>query len=403
MGRSSQLLQEKIESAYVSYAYFNKRRGLLYDYLKKEYHKESTTKMYESLEIGITTGGLISFIVVIVMLVVEENSGLGYNSTFTDHFPTWRGASEVIFYFWILGLCVLFYEQTNISYKQIFYFETFSLPHSKFFFMAASTFSLLYLIFLLFFVLEILKFLKSDFIFYGQVFWLILILYIFNPFPVFHHKGRFQTLKMLGKIVLSPCFPMNFLIIWMTEQLVSLTQPLSDFCYAVYIFISRDPVLTRIAIPNFNSAIVITVFFYRMLQNLKFWHQLSQAKADKKYDPWAPPFLGFFRALFGFLTAIAAMIYRLKLFAKAFEMWLVISICSTLVAWYVDVKGDWGLLNIENNTIFRPRLLFSKKLYYFFLAFNLLLRVSWVLTISPFVIYSEGVWPVLFVLLISFI
>lgn len=340
---------------------------------------------------------------IIVVLTIKDDNGLGTNTIFTDHFPTWRGASEVIFYFWVLGLCVLFFEQANISYKQVFYFEGFNLPHSKFFFMTASIFSLIYLVFLLVFLLETFNTLSSNVIYYGQIFWLLLIVFIFNPLPIFHHQGRYQALKMLGKVILSPCFPMNFLMIWITEQLISLTQPLSDFCYTVYIFASRDAALTRKAIPNFNSAIVITVFSYRMFQNLKFWHQLSQAKPDKNYDPWAPPFLGFCRALFGFFTAITAMVYRLQLFARAFEMWLVISICSTLVAWYVDVKGDWGLFNIENHTIFRPRLLFSKKFYYFFLAFNMLLRVSWALTISPFVINSTGVWPVLFVMLISFI
>lgn len=36
-------------------------------------------------------------------------------------------------------------------------------------------------------------------------------------------------------------------------------------------------------------------------------------------------------------------------------------------------------------------------------AFDLILRVGWVLTISPFVINSDNIWPLLFVMIISFI
>lgn len=142
-----------------------------------------------------------------------------------------------------------------------------------------------------------------------------------------------------------------------------------------------------------------------MVQNLKFWYQLTQAKVDKKYDFKAPPFLGFFRAFFGCLTAICGMVYRLKLFPNAFILWLVFIIISTLVAWYVDVRGDWGLLVHENKTFLRPKLLFPKykSIYIFILVLNLGLRAAWALTISPFFVNSTGVWGVLWVMFISFI
>ncbi len=86
------------------------------------------------------------------------------------------------------------------------------------------------------------------------------------------------------------------------------------------------------------------MFAYRIYQNLKFWHQISVAN-NRKYDFMAPPFLGFIRGLFGFSTGLTAMVYRLKLFENSFILWIVIAIISTCVACYVDLRGDWGLLN----------------------------------------------------------
>lgn len=137
----------------------------------------------------------------------------------------------------------------------------------------------------------------------------------------------------------------------------------------------------------------MAIFAYRMFQNLKFWHQISSAKPDKHYDFMAPPFLGFCRATFGFLTALTSMIYRLKLFSNAMILWLIFVILATLVAWYVDARGDWGLFVHEEKTILRPRLFFSSRKYgyYFLLILNLLLRTAWVLTISSFFVNSTGV------------
>jgi hypothetical protein len=80
---------------------------------------------------------------------------------------------------------------------------------------------------------------------------------------------------------------------------------------------------------------------------------MMREKGDKKYDFWLPPFLGVLRAVSGFLTGITAMLYRLNIFQNAKVLWIVVAIMSTLVSWYVDVRGDWGLLHHQSKTILR--------------------------------------------------
>ena len=146
------------------------------------------------------------------------------------------------------------------------------------------------------------------------------------------------------KVIISPCIPIDFLIIWVSEQLVSFVQPFGDLFYTLCQLMSSDSAYCTSQTPNFTSAYVMTMLFLRMVQNLKFWYQNTQASATKKYNFQAPPFLGFIRGFFGFNTAIAALVYRLKLFETSFAYWLVLSIVTTLVSWLVDLKGDWGLL-----------------------------------------------------------
>lgn len=185
-------------------------------------------------------------------------------------------------------------------------------------FLFASTFSLKYLFLFILEFLQISKHLKTDFDKFGEIFWLILLAYIFNPFPIFHHEGRFYLIKTIGKILLSPCFPISFIMVWISEQIMSLSQPLTDFFYTVCYLSTRDSETCAKITPNFNSGLVITWCCLRMFQSLKYWKQVTSQKADKKYDFWAPQFIGFLRASSGLTVSIVGMANRLNLFDSAF-------------------------------------------------------------------------------------
>ena len=177
--------------------------------------------------------------------------------------------------------------------------------------------------------------------YFGEIFWAIIICYLILPLPILHYKGRLYFLKILGKVIMSPCIRMSFLIIWVSEQLVSFNQPFADLFYTICSFTSRDYESCTKNVPNFSSAYIMFIFIYRMIQNLKFWRQLSIA--SKNYNFLAPPFLGFIRGFFGLNTAIAALLFRLEIFERAQTYWIFMAITTTIVSWVVDVRGDWGL------------------------------------------------------------
>ena len=97
------------------------------------------------------------------------------NKTFTDHFPIWRGASYILFYIWMLGLDVLFYERSQINYKLVFQFKNHRMPQSKRLFLRAGLLSLLYVILFYVFTLQLNGIISSNFLHLGAIFWAILI------------------------------------------------------------------------------------------------------------------------------------------------------------------------------------------------------------------------------------
>lgn len=80
-------------------------------------------------------------------------------------------------------------------------------------------------------------------------------------------------------------------------------------------------------------------------------------------------------------------------------------IITTLYSWFIDVKYDWGILNLQSKTLLREKLLFpnAKILYYFFALFNLVLRTAWVITISPIFFATKGFFSLIFIMVVSYL
>ncbi|KRW99361.1 hypothetical protein PPERSA_02473 [Pseudocohnilembus persalinus] len=78
-----------------------------------------------------------------------------------------------------------------------------------------------------------------------------------------------------------------------------------------------------------------------------------------------------------------------------FKLWILIALISTLYSYYWDISQDWNLCNIESlQNIFKKNNqngqqiikitqnhIYDRKLYYFAMIINLMLRFSWILTI----------------------
>jgi hypothetical protein len=107
------------------------------------------------------------------------------------------------------------------------------MPSSRSLFLKAAIFTVIYLALFVLFVMEIDGHFKSDFKFYGELFWALIFFYVFVPIPFANNKGRILFLRLLLKVIVSPCDQLTFLIVWITEQLISFNQPMGDFFYTI--------------------------------------------------------------------------------------------------------------------------------------------------------------------------
>lgn len=313
------------------------------------------------LVIGATMGTLILMITAVIISDIHTHVVLEVNKTFTEHFPIWRGASYILFYLWFIGLDVTFYERSQINYRLIFKFGRYNMPESKFIFLRAGVLSLIYIVLFYLFTLQLNGTAEFNFYHFGAIFWVILLVETIVIEPLLKkisNRNNFPFFKLMGQVLTTPCIKINFIIIWFTEQLTSFTQPFGDMFYTVCYVSSGNSQTCLNWSPYASSAYIMTLLVYRMIQNMKLWHQNTMLKPDKKYDYSAPQFLGFFRGLFAFITAILALLDRLKLYQGALIVWLVSSAVTTLYSWFIDIKYDWGILNTHSRNCLRKKLLF---------------------------------------------
>jgi hypothetical protein len=66
--------------------------------------------------------------------------------------------------------------------------------------------------------------------------WLVLILYYLVPIPFTnHYYSTMYFLKLMFQVIISitPFIKCNPIIIWLSEQIVSFSQPFADFAYSI--------------------------------------------------------------------------------------------------------------------------------------------------------------------------
>jgi hypothetical protein len=85
------------------------------------------------------------------------------------------------------------------------------------------------------------------------------------------------------------------------------------------------------------------------------------------------------------LTSVFSYIYIFHQSEVILSLWVSCAIISTVYSFYWDLKIDWGFLQPNSKNLFlRKELSFGRVSYYYTaMIVNLLLRVTWVFSISP--------------------
>lgn len=222
----------------------------------------------------------------------------------------------------------------------------------------------------------------------------VFFLFLINPFKTCYYKSRFWLLKLLFRVVTAPFHRVGFADFWLADQLNSLGVVLMDLEYMICFYsfeldwTKHDGLLS----PSKDVCNSYSYGVRAVIKCLPAWFRFVQCLRRYRDTKRAFPHLvnaGKYSTSF-FVVTFSALYSTHKdeapteaqIFLYLYISCLIVSSCYTLV-W--DLKMDWGLFdrNAGENTFLREEIVYPHKAYYYSaIVEDVLLRFSWILTIS---------------------
>ena len=215
------------------------------------------------------------------------------------------------------------------------------------------------------------------------LFWFSLFLF-FMPVHAAHYRTRAFLLRSIGRTVSAPFTYVHFTDTFVGDQLCSLVNLFGDFEYSLCFFLTGDFVdLASTRCAN-DESIALWVLYV-----LPYWWRMNQC-LRRYLDTRNGRFLGnAFKYLTSITITLLNLTYKQEGTTATLALWIAVAALGTAYIYYWDIRYDWGLLEPSCRSFscphpfLRPQLTKPPALYYFSMAANLVLRVSWVFTISP--------------------
>ncbi len=179
---------------------------------------------YEAIKLGFFIGILFTYFLITIVLLMELKFFSMSNNPFIEyHFPIFRGTLALFIYLFFLGCNVYFWEKYFINYRGVFsiqlhYSTSYEIFKRSFIFLTLWIIIFLYSAIGYLYDGNILViFNKSVEKYIPPLIWGFFIVYIFSPFKNFNWRGRIYFFKLIKRILISPCFELDFTIPWATD------------------------------------------------------------------------------------------------------------------------------------------------------------------------------------------
>lgn len=213
-------------------------------------------------------GLFIAVIVFMSLLIIYRGQSVDQDPIFNRDFPIWRGIAYIILYIWVFGFNIYYFQAYRISYHIILdYVEHHRASYTNIF-NIAGIFSAIFSIFFALYVLAISGIISlGEFpsIYFGLIVWVLFVVFMVNPFPIFYHRSRRYIFKTISRIFISPFFPVPIAIGWIMDQMLSLITSFSDLAYTVCYFTNMDFKNTLTKDNKCRRPVSIIVFTYVLI------------------------------------------------------------------------------------------------------------------------------------------
>mmetsp|Transcript_3692 Transcript_3692/g.7899 ORF Transcript_3692/g.7899 Transcript_3692/m.7899 type:complete len:639 (-) Transcript_3692:13-1929(-) len=352
---------------------------------------------FDTFMLGLFTGLGVMTAIVLGIICYEAGLDVDENKQFSVVFPLFRGAITFSLYTLLIGWNIYVWNHYSIDYKHLMKFRM-NIPPAIRFLAQGVMLTVIFLIsFGLYIVLQadlILNFFLPD-VCVPLLSWIFLTLWLVMPLQGWcRYSGRTFIAQILLASFISPFSKVEFRHVFVIDQLVSMVIPLVDLEYSICYYTNFTSVGNCANKLRFAPlCIMIFPFVIRTMQCLRLvWESGSilhpQTINAGKY--------------FSSVVVILAN-YCYKYYGGFWiYVWIVCAFLSTCYSICWDLVKDWGL--IEDSAFhfgLRRKLIYKKPyIYYTVIGLNLLLRLTWTLTISPSVVFAM-IRPELFTMLLG--
>lgn len=356
------------------------------------YGKQLTRK--DTFMLGMFSGFGTMTIVVLAAIFYETGLDVDNNKQFAEVFPLFRGAITISLYTMLIGWNIYVWNEHSIDYKHLMKYRINVPPAISF--IAQGT--MLAVVFLVIFVIYIVvqAELISNFFMpetYLPLISLMLFLYwLLMPLSDWAHYSMKNYITEIVILSLgSPFTKVEYSHTFIMNQLVSLVSPLTDLEYSICYYSSYQHCSDKLRFTP--MCIMIMPFLIQTLQSLR----MSWDSGNLKH----PQMINALKYFSSIVVIIANYCYKYN-----GGIWIYVWVCcalfSTLLAFAWDLTKDWGFFNVDALRLsLRRKLIYKEKWkYYGVIASNLILRLTWTLTISPSVVFSM-IRPELFTMILG--
>ncbi len=230
------------------------------------------------------------------------------------------------------------------------------------------------------------------------IFFILTVLFLINPAPIFHCSARYWLLKTLGRISTGAFHPILFGEFWVCNQLASLELDFFDlenfFCFYISDRQWWSTNLTAPATPKGAfctgwSRFLLQAFLVSLPSTLQFIQCVRRYYDSKLKFPHLANAGKYGTSI---LLAIANTVRRATNLNDPEHpkknpfvyTWITTAFISSTYKLLWDLKMSWGLFdkNADKNRFLRDHLVYSSKYYYYFaIVQDIILRYIWVINI----------------------
>ncbi|EDV54605.1 xenotropic and polytropic retrovirus receptor 1 [Drosophila erecta] len=211
----------------------------------------------------------------------------------------------------------------------------------------------------------------------------IVAVLLVNPAPILFYSARIWLLTVVGRVLASPFFFVNFADFWVADQWTSLVVSIVDHYYLVRFYVRYF--LDRSDAFEFEPDYAVAVIrclpaWFRFAQSLRRFRDSGSKSTDYLINA-LKYFLSIAEVVFSTIQMHAVTHYS-ELFECPWT-WAHITIClvSSIYSMFWDLLMDFGLFRVwkGGNLFLRDNLVYPRWFYYFVIVENTLLRFVWIL------------------------